>query len=66
MRRRALRGDAQMRDVRLVALTGYGAEEDRRRSQEAGFDFHLTKPVLPDQLLALLQRAAPGSGRVAS
>ncbi|GAC1394820.1 MAG: hypothetical protein NVSMB47_04700 [Polyangiales bacterium] len=31
--------------VRLVALTGYGQFEDRRRAQEAGFDHHLTKPV---------------------
>ena len=29
----------------LIALTGWGQEEDRRRSQEAGFDHHLTKPV---------------------
>jgi CheY-like chemotaxis protein len=29
----------------LVALTGWGQEEDRRRSREAGFDLHLTKPV---------------------
>lgn len=31
--------------VKLVALTGYGTAEDRRQSEEAGFDFHLTKPV---------------------
>ena len=29
----------------LIALTGWGQEEDRRRSKEAGFDYHLTKPV---------------------
>ena len=29
----------------LVALTGWGQEEDRRRSEEAGFDAHLVKPV---------------------
>jgi signal transduction histidine kinase/DNA-binding response OmpR family regulator len=33
--------------VRLVALTGYGSEEDRRRSRQAGFEVHLTKPVDP-------------------
>ena len=32
-------------DVLLVAMTGYGQEEDRNRSREAGFDFHLVKPV---------------------
>jgi PAS domain S-box-containing protein len=38
------------RDVILVALTGRGADEDRRRSQEAGFNFHIVKPV---ELVAL-------------
>jgi CheY-like chemotaxis protein len=33
------------RDVILVALTGWGQDEDRRRSQEAGFNFHIVKPV---------------------
>jgi DNA-binding response OmpR family regulator len=31
--------------VLIVAITGYGQEEDRRRSKEAGFDYHFTKPV---------------------
>ena len=43
--------------VRLVALTGYGLPEDHRRSQEAGFDAHLVKPVDPARLAALI--AAP-------
>jgi signal transduction histidine kinase/DNA-binding response OmpR family regulator len=38
----------------LVALTGYGQEEDRRRAVEAGFDLHLTKPVDPNELRRLL------------
>jgi PAS domain S-box-containing protein len=38
----------------LVAMTGYGMEEDRRRSREAGFDHHLVKPVDPEGLRALL------------
>jgi DNA-binding response OmpR family regulator len=38
----------------LIALTGWGQEEDRRRSREAGFDHHLTKPVEFDSLLRLL------------
>jgi PAS domain S-box-containing protein len=41
-------------DIRLIAVTGWGQEEDRRRSREAGFDSHLTKPVDPDELLAQL------------
>ena len=40
----------------LVAVTGYGREEDRRRSEEAGIDLHLVKPVNPDELLRLLKR----------
>jgi PAS domain S-box-containing protein len=40
--------------VPLVAVTGYGQEEDRRRSLEAGFDFHLTKPVDPQALQAFV------------
>ena len=40
----------------LVALTGYGRDEDRRQSELAGFDHHLTKPVNPDVLDALLQQ----------
>ena len=38
----------------LVAVTGYGAAEDRRRAAEAGFDDHLTKPVSPEALRAIL------------
>jgi len=40
----------------FVALTGYGLEEDRRKSKEAGFDHHLTKPVSLDVLEDLLAR----------
>ena len=42
------------RGVRLIALTGYGSEADRRRAAEAGFDAHLTKPVDIDRLLAVI------------
>jgi len=41
-------------ELRLVALTGWGQTEDRRRALASGFDDHLTKPVHPEQLLALL------------
>ena len=34
-----------MRDATLVALTGWGQREDRRRTGEAGFDYHLVKPA---------------------
>ncbi len=41
-------------DLLLVALTGHGKAEDRRRTLEAGFDHHFVKPVLPQTLLYLL------------
>jgi CheY-like chemotaxis protein len=37
-----------------VAITGYGRASDRHRAQEAGFDAHLTKPVIPHELAAIL------------
>jgi len=40
-----LRGDPELRHARLVAVTGYGWDEDRQRSRAAGFDEHLVKPV---------------------
>jgi CheY-like chemotaxis protein len=40
--------------IMLVAVTGWGQEEDRRRSHEAGFNYHLTKPVDPAALEKLL------------
>ena len=44
-------GDA----VRLIAITGYGRADDRRRSKEVGFDAHLTKPVSPHELAEVLR-----------
>jgi DNA-binding response OmpR family regulator len=41
----------------LVALTGWGQEEDRRRTREAGFDHHLVKPVAPEKLREILRSA---------
>ena len=53
---RRLRQDEVHRDVFLIAMTGYGLEEDRRRSHEAGFNAHLVKPVDLDALTALLTK----------
>jgi CheY-like chemotaxis protein len=41
--------------LRLIAMTGYGQAEDKRRALEAGFDAHATKPVLPEQLELLIE-----------
>jgi CheY-like chemotaxis protein len=51
---RAFRADPELRPVFLIALTGYGQEEDRRKALEAGFDAHLTKPADLDALRRLL------------
>lgn len=42
------------KDIRIIALTGWGQDDDRRKSEEAGFNGHLVKPVEYDKLLALL------------
>jgi two-component system CheB/CheR fusion protein len=42
---RAIRADPAVRAIPVIALTGYGQPDDRRRTAEAGFDDHLTKPV---------------------
>ena len=54
---RLLRAEAATAGSFLVALTGYGAEADRRRAHEAGFNRHLTKPVALDQLQTLLRES---------
>jgi PAS domain S-box-containing protein len=51
---RKIREQPWGKKMALVALTGWGQEEDRRRSQEAGFNHHLTKPVDPAALTKLL------------
>ncbi len=53
---RQLRHLPGLEHIHLAALTGYGSEEDRRRSRDAGFDEHLTKPVEMETLQALLAR----------
>jgi two-component system, chemotaxis family, CheB/CheR fusion protein len=57
-----LRRHAQFQNTPLAALTGYGQDEDRRRSQQAGFDVHMTKPVDPQALCQwLAQRLDAGT-----
>ena len=50
--RKLPRGDQSV----IVAVTGWGQEEDRRRSSEAGFDHHIVKPVEPSAIEAILSR----------
>ncbi len=53
----ALRRDSATAAARLVAVTGYGSEEVRRRCREVGFDRYFTKPVDPDLLVDLVATA---------
>jgi CheY-like chemotaxis protein len=55
---RAIRGEPSLSAVRLIALSGYGQEEDRRRSREAGFDAHVIKPVDFTDLRSLVNGSA--------
>ena len=48
------------RAAKLYAVTGYGQDDDRRRSTEAGFDGHLVKPVLPGDLFSLIESTPAG------
>lgn len=57
---RALRGRSSTAGAVLAALTGWGADEDRRRTREAGFDHHLTKPADPEAIRALLAELPRG------
>lgn len=53
-----MRQSGVLQGALLVALTGYGREEDRRRAEEAGFDRHLTKPLDPDLLERVIADAS--------
>jgi PAS domain S-box-containing protein len=53
---RALRAEPGLAATRLLALSGHGGEEDRRRASQAGFDEHLLKPASLEQLQAAMTR----------
>lgn len=56
---RRIRAEGWGKDVLLVALTGWGSDDDKRKCEEAGFDRHLTKPVSPQALTKLLAEVVP-------
>jgi len=63
---RRLRMEPAMRNMTLVAMTGYGQEEDRQRTQLAGFQLHLVKPVdftRVEELLSSLPDSTPHNKR---
>jgi CheY-like chemotaxis protein len=51
---KAIRGQSSGHSATLIAVTGWGQEDDRREALASGFDHHLTKPIQPEQLHALL------------
>ena len=51
---RRIREQSWGKDVMLIAITGWGQDDDRRRSKEAGFDHHMVKPVDPQFLMKIL------------
>jgi len=56
--RRLRTSDTAVPGLRLLAMTGYGQESDRRSAREAGFDDHMTKPIDFNALAALIERTA--------
>jgi PAS domain S-box-containing protein len=58
---RRIRQQLWGKEILIVAVTGWGQEEDRRRSQEAGFDRHLVKPVAMAALEQLLAESLPAN-----
>jgi CheY-like chemotaxis protein len=57
----ALRHNPETAAIRMIAVTAYSQDSDRRRSREAGFDLHLTKPVDPYELLHVILSPPPPS-----
>lgn len=57
---RQIRATSHGSKIVVIAMTGYGAPEDRARAIDAGFDLHLVKPVDPDDLIELLAGCAAG------
>jgi len=53
-----LRSDPATHGVLLVAMTGYGQPDDRRRTAEAGFEAHIVKPVAAEQLTEVISLCA--------
>ena len=59
---RELRADPKLRDLLIVAVTGYGRREDILRGRDAGIDAHLTKPIDPARLMAIIGGRDRGGG----
>lgn len=55
-----------LQQVLLLALTGYGQQQDCAAATAAGFDHHFVKPANPESLVAFIEAHAPGAGGQAS
>ena len=60
---RRLRQQQWAENTHVIAMTGWGQDEDKQRSRQAGFDRHLVKPVDPDDLEKLLMSLKNGASR---
>ncbi len=64
-----IRHEAWGKDLKLIAVTGWGQDADKRRALAAGFDYHLTKPIEFEKLKQLIDNSRPaaasGAGRLA-
>ena len=56
---RSLRASPRTATCHLVAVTGWGQDDDRRRSRDAGFALHLVKPVEPQQIIDIVNESTP-------
>jgi CheY-like chemotaxis protein len=56
---RRIRSRSDLAGVRLIALTGWGQEDDRERSRQAGFDHHVVKPIDIESLRRLFRNDTP-------
>jgi CheY-like chemotaxis protein len=52
-----LRQEETVKGATLIAISGYGQDEDRRRAMEAGFDHHLVKPIASEDLIKILEES---------
>jgi CheY-like chemotaxis protein len=57
-----LRADPSHTDIALVALTGFGQDEDKQKAESAGFNHHLTKPASLNDIRSVLDRYFPNNG----
>jgi DNA-binding response OmpR family regulator len=55
----AIRQRSSGQRATLIAVTGWGQERDRRTALESGFDYHLTKPIQPEDIQALIDEGRP-------